>query len=81
LQGHSGVVLSVAFSPDGKLLAGGSDGKTMRLSQWPAPAPATWPDLLCAKLPRNMSHKEWREWISPDLPYMQQCPGLPVPAD
>ena len=79
LQIHSGQVRSMAFSPDGRLLAVESDGKTVRLSQWPAPA--SWPDLLCAKLPRNMSHKEWREWISPDIPYMEQCPGLPVPAD
>lgn len=36
---------------------------------------------LCAKLPRNMTRKEWREWISPDIDYVVQCPGLPVPAD
>jgi hypothetical protein len=40
-----------------------------------------WATELCAKLPRNMTRKEWREWVSPDIDYVVQCPGLPVPAD
>ena len=29
----------------------------------------------------NMSHKQWRDWVSPDIGYIQACPGLPIPAD
>ena len=40
-----------------------------------------WADALCAKLQRNMSHDEWRARVSPDIPYITQCDGLPVPAE
>jgi hypothetical protein len=40
-----------------------------------------WPDVLCKKLTRNMSHKECGEWVSPEIDYIVQCPGLPSPPD
>ena len=77
LTGHTGAVGSVAFSPDGRRIVSGSADNTLRL--WPAP-PA-WPDLLCEKLTANMSHKQWRDWVSPDIPYITVCPGLPIAPD
>lgn len=74
LAGHGEVVSSVGFSPDGRhLLSAGTDGKLLR---WPAPA--SWRQELCARLTRNMSQKEWTAWVSPDIAYQPQCPGLPV---
>jgi WD40 repeat protein len=70
-------VESVAFSPDGARIVSGSSDSTLRL--WPVLE--AWADALCSKLPRNMSHKEWREWVSPDIDYIEQCPGKPVPKD
>jgi WD40 repeat protein len=35
LEGHTDVVMSVAWSPDGKFIATGSQDKTARLWQWP----------------------------------------------
>ena len=77
LEGHRSGVFSVAFSFDGRRIVSSSGDKTLRL--WPAPA--AWPDELCAKLTRNMSRKQWRDWVSPDAKYECQCPGLPIPPD
>lgn len=37
-------------------------------------------EKLCAKLTRNMTHRQWQEWVSSDIEYVTQCPGLPIPA-
>jgi hypothetical protein len=62
---------------DGRRIASASWDATVRL--WPGPA--AWPDLLCDKLNANMSHKQWREWVSPDVGYIAVCRGLPVAPD
>lgn len=77
LEGDKSSVYSVAFSPDSRRIVSGGLGNTVRL--WPAPK--AWPDELCAKLTRNMSRKEWRDWVSPEIEYECQCPGLPIPPD
>ncbi|OOK77749.1 nucleoporin Nup120/160 family protein [Mycobacterium kansasii] len=75
LSGHTGTVFSVAFSPDGRRIVSGGLDMTLRL--WPGPA--AWPDLLCDKLVANMSHKQWHDWVFPDIDYIRLCPNLPVP--
>ncbi|MFN8996368.1 MAG: WD40 repeat domain-containing protein, partial [Pseudomonadota bacterium] len=75
LQGHMATVTSEAFSPNGRRIASGDMGGSLVL--WHAPS--AWPNLLCSKLTRNFSKKEWDQYIGPELPYVIQCPGLPVP--
>ena len=35
--------------------------------------------MLCSKLTANMSHKQWRDWVSSDIGYITMFPGLPIP--
>jgi WD40 repeat protein len=74
MTGHTGAVSSVAFGPDGKRIVSGGEDRTLRM--WPAYPDAT--SALCAKLTTNMSHQQWREWVSPDIDYIEVCPGLPA---
>lgn len=65
----------IAIGADGAQIASlGRDGK---LLLWPGPA--AWPEAICAKLTRNMSAREWRDWVSSEIDYVCQCAGLPVP--
>lgn len=70
-----GALLDAAISGDGRYLF--FAGRAIR--QWPGPT--VWPDEICAKVTRNMSQREWREWVSRDIEYVPQCPALPVPSD
>jgi WD40 repeat protein len=69
-------VVSVAISPDGRLAASANADGSLLLS--PALVDVA---QLCEKLSSNMSHKQWREWVSPGIDYVELCPGLPVAAD
>jgi WD40 repeat protein len=69
----------VVFSPDGQSIVSTGADSSRRL--WPPPALSAWPRLVCAKLAQNMSHQQWRDWVSPDIPYTTVCPDLPIPPD
>jgi WD40 repeat protein len=76
-SGQGGLLSRVAFSPNGQFLTLVTDDK--RVHRFPVPA--AWPSELCGKLTRNISHKQWREWVGPDIEYREICPGRSVPAD
>ncbi len=75
MNAHAYEVRNVAFSPDGRRIASAHGDGTLYL--WPAPD--AWPDELCTRLSRNMSRAQWRKWVSPEIDYVVQCPGLPIP--
>src|SRR6185312_3251827 len=59
-----------AFRADGLRLASDSADETVRL--WPAGASR---EMLCARLAANMSHRQGRDWVSPHIGYITNCPG------
>jgi WD40 repeat protein len=71
VTGNKNIVWSVAFSPDGKRIVSGGDDTFVRM--WLAYADAA---AVCAKLTTNISHQQWRDWVSPDIGYVEVCPGL-----
>ena len=73
LTAHTDDVDSIAYSPDGQRIVSGSADRTVRV--WPAVAGQK---ELCDKLTENMSHKQWNEWVSPDIEYIKVCPDLPL---
>jgi WD domain, G-beta repeat len=76
IENHESIV-SVAFSDDRqRILSAGARGTV-----WVWPGPAAWKQELCAKLTTNMSHQQWRDWVSPDIAYITVCPDLPVAPD
>jgi len=54
------------------VVASAGQDNTVRL--WPAIAD---PQTLCKKLTTNMSEKQWRDWVLPDIPYISGCSGFP----
>lgn len=75
MRGHEARINSAIFSPDSTKIVSGSDDMTLRI--WPASN--NWAAELCNKLVRNMTHQEWRAWVSTVIKYAIQCPDLPVP--
>ncbi|WP_194814343.1 TIR domain-containing protein [Nocardia sp. XZ_19_385] len=67
---------SLSFNPDGStFVTAGLDGiQIWRMYDAVAAE-------LCAKLTSNISRKNWREWIPPDIGYRQACPDLPIAPD
>ena len=66
-----------------KIVVGRDDRAIYTTDQLVWPGPATWHDDLCQKITTNMTHKQWRDWISPDpnIGYRTLCSGLPTPRD
>jgi WD40 repeat protein len=71
--GKQGKIRAVALSPNGSFFVT-ADASTVLV--WPGPD--RWAYIVCSKLVWNMSHLQWNEWVSPDIPYKEQCPGLSV---
>ena len=73
LQASASPVAALSFSSDGALIRAGDIRGSV--SEWPIWSGAA--DLLCTRVWRNLSMKEWEEHVGEDIPYERTCPNLP----
>ena len=74
LDGPGKNVYSVAFSPDGKWFAAGGSDQTVKL--WPR---TKWlAEIVCQQVTRNLTQKEWAEYVGADIDYEKTCDKLPA---
>jgi len=65
----------IAFLPDGVLVTGGESGE---LAAWKALMdPESLASGVCKKVGRNLTRKEWCQFIGPDIAYQRTCEALP----
>ncbi len=74
LRGHEQSVTSVAFYPDSKKLVSGSYDNTIR--SWIVDTQIL-ANMVCEKVQRNLTQKEWQWFMGPYIPYERTCPNLP----
>lgn len=79
--GHTGAITSLEFSDDGTEVLTASADHTVRM--WPAPLQSSEEarSALCAKFTHNMSRAQWNDLVSPEIDYIELCPGLPEADD
>ncbi len=67
---HQSYVWSLAFSPDGKYVVAGSKSGSIKI--WPTNMEEL-ASQICSKLQRNMTEKEWKRYVAPDIDYNATC--------
>ena len=74
LDDNDGFVMSLAFSPGGKLLISGSAGNVNDMNLIARPSHTDYMvDGICGLLNRNLTLDEWRRYVGRDIEYEETC--------
>ena len=75
-SGQVGDVQTLAFQPDGKVLAVGGGGARTNLVFWDLD-PSSWHDRACGVAHRNLTPAEQEQFVSPQIQHVPTCPYSP----
>ncbi len=78
LKDHSSWVWSLDFTPSGDKVIAGCVDNLIRI--WPSNMDEM-ADQMCEKLNRNMSNKEWEQFVATDISYEKTCGNKPKGED
>jgi WD40 repeat protein/energy-coupling factor transporter ATP-binding protein EcfA2 len=80
IYAHASFVFAVAFSPDGRFLISSGDVPDNKTSPflfyWPTHA-SSMASLMCEKVSRNLSTREWETYVGYDIPFQKTCSNKP----
>lgn len=74
LEDNGGAVMALAFSPDGKFLVSGTEGRNGGQSIAARPAHADYiAEGMCNVINRNFTTEEWWRYVDRNIEYEQTC--------
>jgi WD40 repeat protein len=73
---EEGALWEAIFSPDGKYLATAGTDTTAKIWLW---HPQDLIDEACARLQKNLTQEEWRQYVKDEIAYETTCENLGTP--
>ncbi len=67
---HEDHIWDISFNPEGNFLVAGVRSGDIKI--WPS-KPKMLSDIVCGKLMRNMTQKEWERYVAKDIEYRKTC--------
>jgi len=73
--GLENYIRNLAMSENNRYIMSGSYDGTARVWIWQS---QDLIDETCKRMPRNLTHAEWNQYVGESIPYHATCPNLPI---